>query len=91
MTALARAAGHYLYVGSAQRNLQARLARRHKALSWQIDNLSMRAEFIGALLVGSPKNLECKLAVMLTKPYLRAALRFGASNCRCGGHLFRVE
>lgn len=44
------AAGVYVYVGSAQRNLQARLgrhARRHKTRCWHIDYVSVRADFLG--------------------------------------------
>ena len=83
--------GHYLYVGSAQRNLQARLARharQHKILRWQIDYLSVRARFVGALLIDGPKSLECKLAAVLAQHYPRPVTGFGASDCRCGGHLF---
>ena len=39
--------GYYLYVGSAQRCLQARVARharRKKSLRWQIDYLSSQAD-----------------------------------------------
>ena len=83
--------GYYLYVGSAQRNLEARLARharRHKTLRWQIDYLSVKAKFVGALMIGGPKSLECKLAALLAKHYPRAVPGFGASDCHCGGHLF---
>ena len=86
--------GIYVYVGSAQRNLQARLARharRRKSLRWQIDYLSTRADFVGALLVDGPKSLECQLAALLAQHYPRAVPGFGASDCRCGGHLFRVS
>ncbi len=88
------AAGVYVYVGSAQRNLQARLgrhARRHKTRRWHIDYVSVRADFLGALMIDAPKSRECQLAGMLAKRYPRAAAGFGASDCRCGGHLFRVE
>lgn len=85
--------GTYAYVGSAQRNLQARLARharRRKVLRWQIDYLSVRAEFRGALLIDGPKRLECALAALLARHYPRLVPGFGASDCRCGGHLFLV-
>ena len=83
--------GHYLYVGSAQRNLQKRLARhgrRRKRLRWHIDYLSAKAPLIGALLLRGPRSWECRLAAILAKHYLRPIARFGASHCRCGGHLF---
>ena len=83
--------GHYLYVGIAQRCLQARLARhgqRCKPMRWQIDYLSARAPLVGALVLRGPKSWECRLAAILAKHYLRPIARFGASDCRCGGHLF---
>jgi sugar fermentation stimulation protein A len=85
------APGDYLYVGSAQRHLHARLARharRRKTLRWQIDYLSTRTEFRGALLIAGPKELECRLAALLARHYPRAVGGFGASDCRCGGHLY---
>ena len=57
--------GHYLYVGSAQRNLEARLTRhgrRRKSLRWQIDYLSIKAPFVGALVLRGPKSWECRFA-----------------------------
>ena len=82
--------GHYLYVGSAQRNLEARLTRhgrRRKSLRWQIDYLSIKAPFVGALVLRGPKSRECRLAAILAKYYPRPIARFGASDCQCGGHL----
>ncbi len=63
-------AGAYVYVGNAQRNLHARLARharRRKILHWQTDYLSVRADFLGALMIDGTKSLECKLAAMVAK------------------------
>ncbi len=57
--------GVYAYVGSAQRNLKARLdrhARHHKPLRWHIDYLSTQAEMIGALIFAGGKQWECRLA-----------------------------
>ncbi len=87
-------AGDYLYVGSARRNLLARFARhsrRRKTRRWHIDYLSVRADFLGALLIDAPKSMECKMAAALAKLYAWAVPRFGASDCRCGGHLFCVK
>ena len=84
-------AGIYIYVGSAQTNLQARLARharRRKCRRWQMDYLSVRAEFLGALMIDGPKSLECRLAQMLARYFPRPVAGFGASDCRCEGHLF---
>jgi sugar fermentation stimulation protein A len=84
-------AGRYLYVGSAQRNLQQRLARharRRKPLRWHIDYLACQARFVGALIFEAPGDLECRLAAMLARSCARPVDGFGASDCRCGGHLF---
>jgi len=83
--------GVYFYVGSAQRNLAARLerhARRAKSLRWHIDYLSTRAYMIGAMIVPGPRERECELAAELSRMYELAVPGFGASDCRCGGHLF---
>jgi len=84
-------AGLYLYVGSAQKNLSHRLerhARKNKRLRWQIDYLSCHATMVGAVVIDGKKNLECRLAVRLATRYSRPVLGFGASDCRCPGHLF---
>jgi sugar fermentation stimulation protein A len=83
--------GFYLYIGSAQRNLSARLARharRVKPLRWHIDYLSAKAPMIGAMTVPCPHERECELAGELRRMYELAVPGFGASDCRCGGHLF---
>jgi sugar fermentation stimulation protein A len=85
--------GVYLYVGSAQRNLGARLARharRVKPLRWHVDYLSTKAQMLGAIVVPGGRDGECRLAAELARAYPRAAAGFGASDCRCGGHLFRA-
>jgi len=83
--------GIYFYVGSAQRNLSARLerhSRKKKALRWHMDYLSAKAEVLGAITIAGPRELECQLAKKLGKMFEPAVPGFGASDCRCGGHLF---
>ena len=83
--------GVYFYAGSAQRNLSARLERhskKSKPMRWHIDYLSIRAEMLGAITVGGPRRRECELAKELAGMFELAAPGFGASDCRCGGHLF---
>ena len=85
--------GEYYYVGSAQRNLQARIdrhARREKPLRWHVDYLSTKARMLGAILVAGDKHRECELAKELAGLMPRCVPGFGASDCRCGGHLFRA-
>ncbi len=46
--------GVYFYVGSAQRNMSARLerhCRKEKALRWHIDYLTVKAEMLGAITI----------------------------------------
>jgi len=83
--------GMYLYVGSARRNLAARLARharKNKPLHWHIDYLSARADMLGVVLVYGPNQSECRLAEELAQLYQLAIPGFGSSDCRCPGHLF---
>lgn len=83
--------GVYFYAGSAQRNLSARLERHNrksKPLRWHIDYLSVHAEMLGAIVVTGPRNRECELAKELAGLFESATPGFGASDCRCGGHLF---
>jgi len=84
-------AGMYFYVGSAQRNLSARLARhgrRAKTLRWHIDYLSTNCRMLGAMVLPGGKRRECEIAAELAGRYARPVARFGASDCHCGGHLF---
>ena len=83
--------GLYFYVGSAQRNLSKRLerhSRKKKALHWHIDYLSAKAEMLGAITIDGPRELECQLAKKLGRMFDLTVPGFGASDCRCGGHLF---
>jgi sugar fermentation stimulation protein A len=83
--------GVYFYAGSAQRNLSARLERhssKSKPVRWHIDYLSARAEMLGAITIAGPRERECELAKELAVMFELAAPGFGASDCRCGGHLF---
>ena len=83
--------GVYFYVGSAQRNLSARLerhSRKSKPMRWHIDYLSVRAEMLGSITIAAQRRRECELAKELAVMFESAAPGFGASDCRCGGHLF---
>jgi sugar fermentation stimulation protein A len=83
--------GIYFYTGSAQRNLSARLerhGRNKKSLHWHIDYLSVNAEMIGAITIQGQRKHECEVAAELGKMFEGAVHGFGASDCRCTGHLF---
>lgn len=86
-------AGHYVYTGSARRNLEARVARhlrRGKRLRWHIDYLlacpAARVERVERLHM---PECDANRGVEGSLP----APGFGASDCAagCGSHLKRVE
>ncbi len=86
--------GVYFYAGSAQRNLSARLERHNrkkKTLRWHIDYLSARVEMLGAITIAGPRELECQLAEKLSGMFEPTVSGFGASDCRCAGHLFYAQ
>jgi sugar fermentation stimulation protein A len=83
--------GVYFYVGSAQRNLSARLERhkkKNKPLRWHIDYLSTETEMLGAITIDGPRQRECELAKEVGAIFELVVPGFGASDCWCGGHLF---
>ena len=83
--------GVYFYVGSAQRNLTARIerhARKDKPLRWHIDYLSSRATMLGTIILPGSRSRECELARELRSLFAAAVPGFGASDCRCPEHLF---
>ena len=83
--------GTYFYVGSAQRNLSARLKRhsnKQKLLKWHIDYLSSKARMLGAITIPGPRKHECELVKELGEMFEVPVLGFGASDCHCKGHLF---
>ena len=82
--------GVFFYVGSAQLNLSARIERhdrKKKILRWHIDYLSAKAEMLGVITIPGPRELECTLAKKLSSMFELAVPGFGASDCKCGGHL----
>jgi sugar fermentation stimulation protein A len=86
--------GFYFYVGSAQKNLSARIdrhGRQRKPLRWHIDYLSTRAVMVGVITMPGPRSRECKVAKTLGAVFDLAIPRFGASDCKCPGHLFYTK
>ncbi|HEX6972519.1 MAG TPA: GIY-YIG nuclease family protein [Limnochordia bacterium] len=89
-------AGLYAYVGSAQRHREARLARhlrRDKRLKWHIDYFRAAGEVRAVTRLQGGREAECRLASLLAaQPGASLPVaRFGASDCRCPGHLIRFE
>ncbi len=86
--------GYYFYVGSAQQNLDKRLqrhGRRHKRHHWHIDYFSSNAKMLGAMVLDGDKKAECRTAAELKQRFEPAVAGFGASDCKCGGHLFYTK
>ena len=94
-------AGWYLYVGSAlgPGGLQARLARHRRRLSsgkkarWHVDYMREQAIWGGAWGLAVQERLECTWAAVLRGlPAAQVVVPgFGASDCRCPGHLVHVS
>lgn len=87
--------GFYAYVGSAQNDLEKRIARhlrRQKKFFWHIDYLlsDEHAKIINVFFKEAQKSEECKLAWALSGIY-KPIRGFGSSDCRCPSHLFRIN
>jgi Uri superfamily endonuclease len=87
--------GLYAYVGSAQNNLEQRVRRhlrKEKRLFWHVDYLldNAAAKVIAVFHKQAAKAEECAVAKAIGERG-RAVAGFGASDCRCKSHLFRVE
>lgn len=86
-------AGYYAYVGSALGSLEGRV-RRHlrseKKLHWHIDYLRQEAELAGVIVAENVHRCECDIALALENQF-ECVHGFGASDCRCPGHLFRTD
>jgi len=83
--------GWYVYVGSAMRNLSARIARharRRKKRHWHIDYLRNEATELIALPIRSSLRQECDVAQALADVLHPEAAGFGSSDCDCPTHLF---
>ena len=84
--------GFYAYVGRARQGLTSRLARHArregKRLRWHVDHLILAAE-VEEIWVLPLEAGECETAARLAGGGAgREGLRgFGASDCRCPGHL----
>ncbi len=85
--------GTYCYVGRAKLHLRQRLARyfrQDKKIRWHIDHLLPHTEIQAIFFFPLGDTTECTLAQKLAEkggiPY---PPRFGASDCRCKGHLIQ--
>jgi Uri superfamily endonuclease len=96
--AMALAAGHYVYTGSARGpgGLRARVGRhlrRDKTPHWHIDALTAVAPVVEVWYTLTTERLECAWASRLRAlPGVTVSAQgFGASDCACDSHLLRVD
>jgi Uri superfamily endonuclease len=87
--------GIYVYVGSAQTNLEQRVnrhLRKDKRLFWHVDYLlnNDAAKIVDAFYMQGEKAFECAIANQIDTRGERIN-GFGCSDCRCKSHLFRVK
>ncbi len=85
------AKGYHVYVGSAMRNLAARVERHRrlrKRMRWHIDYLRQAADGFVAAPIRSSKREECDLARALSQIMPPGPTGFGSSDCECPAHLF---
>ena len=94
---LAVSAGRYFYVGSAlgPGGLRSRLGRHVRPLArrhWHVDFLRELATVRGVWWLGDGRRLEHVWATALARdPRFTAPVPgFGASDCHCNAHLFRL-
>jgi sugar fermentation stimulation protein A len=86
--------GFYIYIGSAMKDLTARIERhkrKRKNLFWHIDYLREHADIVHALPIRSSSRLECDIAGSLRKISDGRIKGFGCSDCECDSHLFYME
>lgn len=84
-------AGHYIYTGSAKRNIEARVTRhlrKDKKLRWHIDYL-LASRYASVIKVDRVAGDECLLNQQVKGEVIIPG--FGASDCKagCGSHLKR--
>ncbi|MCX5813244.1 MAG: DNA/RNA nuclease SfsA [Proteobacteria bacterium] len=86
--------GFYIYIGSAMKDLTARIERhkrKRKNLFWHIDYLRERATVVHALPIRSSSRLECEIAASVSKISQDQVKGFGSSDCNCNSHLFYMD
>ena len=87
-------AGWYAYVGSARRGISGRVGHHLRSPKrrprWHIDYLLPHGEPAAVVAAETDRDVECLLAGLLGSSF-DVIPRFGSSDCRCPGHLFRSE
>ncbi|TVM03824.1 MAG: DUF123 domain-containing protein [Candidatus Brocadia sp. WS118] len=86
-------AGFYVYVGSAQNNLERRIERhirQEKKMRWHIDYLLQYGCVVSVHTYAGGKKKECILsqAIGKMKDASVPVKGFGSSDCSCNAHLY---
>ncbi len=85
--------GFYVYVGSAQNNLERRIERhlrQEKKMRWHIDYVLRYGHVVSVHTYACKKHMECVLSNKIGS--MRGASLpvkgFGSSDCSCNAHLY---
>lgn len=87
------AKGNYIYIGSAKKNILSRVERHYKIdkpKRWHIDYLRPYCSITKIQSYDYPDG-ECSLAAKLAAQGEVWLKQFGASDCKCNGHLIRLN
>jgi len=88
-------AGQYAYVGSAQTNIESRVARHKKkrSLCFGIDYLlsNEAIKVLDIYYIDGPKTRECQVANLILLNAGNPIPAFGSSDCNCISHLFYAQ
>lgn len=87
--------GNYIYIGSAQNNIEKRVERHFKQKKrkyWHIDYLlnDNNVKLQKYLYKKAGKKEECKIARFLAL-FEEPIKNFGCSDCSCKSHLFKIK
>lgn len=83
--------GTYLYVGSAQNNVDKRVLRHMSKVDkkhWHMDYLEDK-RVLKSWKINASKEYECKFAKKLAEKF-ESVKGFGCSDCKCESHLFKI-
>lgn len=86
--------GFYIYVGSAFKNMNSRIARhrsKRKRMYWHIDYLRNIADVVQIIPIRTATDLECSLAARISAVAEWKIPFFGGADCNCSSHLFGMS
>ncbi len=84
--------GHYVYIGSAKKNIESRVQRHYKidkTKRWHLDYLRPACT-ITKIQSYEHREGECSLAAAFAQEGQIWIKQFGSSDCKCGGHLIHL-